>query len=178
MSKTKTFLLIVTILSLLIAGCGQGASSQNSSIPTPAAAPQQNTPDSTAESAAVTAVVHSVVQAFLSNDFTAAQKVMRLRPAEQADPKTQRMFADYSLHLNKRLALEAKDARLKSPTPSLSVVNVRAAETGVMLADVSIRAADGLAPLTLTVKATQVSDVWLVDFAPFMLALMDALGEE
>jgi len=103
---------------------------------------------------------------------------MLLLPAEQADPKTQRMFADFSLHLNKRLALEAKDAGVKTPVTSISVSNLRAAETGVMLADVSIRAAEELEALTLTVKTTQMSGVWLVDFAPFMLALMDALGEE
>lgn len=108
----------------------------------------------------------------------ATQKSMLLLPAEQADPKTQRMFTDFSLHLNKRLALEAKDAGLKDSAPSLSVANVRAAETSGKLADVSIRAADGLEPLTLTVKTTGVSGVWQVDFAPFMLALMDALDEE
>jgi hypothetical protein len=177
-SKGKAFLLLVVILSLPITGCGLGVPPQKPSIPTPADVPHQITPASSAESADVTAVVHSVVQAFLSNDFATAQKRMLLLPAEQADPKTQRMFTDFSLHLNKRLLLESKDAGLKAPTPSLSVANIRAAATSGKLADVSIRAANGLAPLTLTVKATQVSGVWLVDFAPFMLALMDALDEE
>ncbi len=178
MSKVKVFLLLVVILSLLITGCDLGAPPQKTPITAPADSPPQITPASSAESADVNAVVQSVVQAFLSNDFTAAQKVMLLLPAEQADPKTQRMFADFSLHLNKRLALEAKDAGVKTPVTSISVSNLRAAETGVMLADVSIRAAEELEALTLTVKATQMSGVWLVDFAPFMLALMDALGEE
>jgi hypothetical protein len=114
----------------------------------------------------------------LSNDFSSAQKNMLLLPVEQTDPKTQRMFTDFSLHLNKRLTLEAKDAGLKSPAPSLSVTNIRTTETPSNLADVSIRAANGLEPLNLTVKVTPMSGVWLVDFAPFMLALMDALDEE
>lgn len=178
MTKSKAFLLLLVVLSMTITGCGPGATPQKLPVPAPAAAPQQVTPTPSADSAAVTAAVQSAVRSFLANDFAAAQKSMLLLPAEQKDPKTQRMFTDFSLHLNKRLTLEAKDAGLKASAPSVSVANVRAASTSGRLADVSIQAADGLEPLTLTVKTTQVSGVWQVDFAPFMLALIDALDEE
>ena len=174
MSKTSALLLSILVLSLLAVGCGLGPSPQK---PPAAPVPQQVAP--AAESVEIAVAVQSAMQSFLSNDFTGAQKNMLLLPAEQNDLKTQRMFTDFSLHLNKRLALDAKDAGLKSALPSLSVANVRTSQTpGSSLADVSIRAAEGLEPLTLTVKATRSSGVWLVDFAPFMLALVDALGEE
>ena len=178
MLKLKFFIVLILVLSLALTGCGPGSSKQPQPTPVPPPALHSTTNAPSSESTAVTANVQAVVRLFLANDFAAAQKVMLLLPAEQADPKTQRMFADFSLHLNKRLALEAKDAGVKTPVTSISVSNLRAAETGVMLADVSIRAAEELEALTLTVKATQMSGVWLVDFAPFMLALMDALGEE
>ncbi|MHC1760437.1 MAG: hypothetical protein AB9917_13195 [Negativicutes bacterium] len=176
MSKSKTVIFLLLILSLTLTGCGQDTSSQKTPPPVPVSQPAAPAPAD--DSTAVTTAVQSAVRSFLSNDFTAAQKSMLLLPAEQKDPQTQRMFADFSLHLNKRLALEAKDAGLKTPTPSLSVSGPRAAEKSGMLADVSIRAAEGLEPITLTVKTTRVSGVWLVDFAPFMLAVMDALEED
>ena len=178
MLKLKFFIVLILVLSLPLTGCAPVSSTQPQMIPVPPPALHSTTNAPSSESTEVTANVQAVVRLFLSNDFAAAQKAMLLLPAEQADPKTQRMFADFSLHLNKRLALEAKDAGLSAPVTSISVSNVRATETGVMLADVSIRAAKELEPLTLTVKATQMSGVWLVDFAPFMLAMMDALDEE
>ena len=177
MSKSKTVIFLLLILSFILTGCGQDASSQKAPPPAPVSQPAALSPAE--DSTAVTTAVQSAVRSFLSNDFTAAQKSLLLLPAEQKDPQMQRMFADFSLHLNKRLALEAKDAGLKAPTPSLSVSGPRAADkSGGMLADVSIRAAEGLEPITLTVKTTRVSGVWLVDFAPFMLAVMDALEED
>lgn len=177
MSLSKTVLLFILLLSLTVSGCGLGSSPPKPPDPVPA--PQPVAPAPVTGPVALSGAVASVVRSFLANDFAVAQKSMLLLPAEQKDPKTQRMFTDFSLHLNKRLALEAKDAGLKAPAPSLSVANIRAAQTpGDSLADVSIRAAEGLEPLTLTVKVTQVSGVWLVDFAPFMLALVDALEEQ
>jgi hypothetical protein len=177
--KTKSLLSLIMVASIVVTGCGLSAAPQKpQASPPPSPAPQQTMPSLSTDSAAVSAAVQSAVRAFLSNDFAAAQKNVLLLPSEQKDSKTQRMFTDFSRHLNKRLTLEAKDAGLKSPTPSLLVANIRAAETSGILADVSIRAAEGLAPLTLTVKATQVSGVWMVDFAPFMLALMDALEDQ
>jgi len=164
-SKLKVFIISLLVLASAIAGCGPSASP----LVTPAPA---------AESDTITAAVQSAIKSFLSNDFASAQKNMRLLPAEQKDPQTQLMFADFSLHLNRRLALEAKDAGLNAPSPFISVSNVRAAETSGMLADVGIQPATGLEPLTLTVKATLVSGSWMIDFAPFILALIDSLGEE
>ena len=175
MVHIKSITLFILLLTLVITGCELGPAPQKS--PIPAHAPQQVLPAPSAESDAVAAAVASAIQSFLSNDFAAAQKSMRFQPVEQRESKTQRMFTDFSLHLNKRLALEAKGAGLNSPSPSISVTNLRVAEKAVVFADVSIRAATGLKPLSLTVKATQVSGVWLIDFAPFMLALMDALDE-
>jgi len=177
-STINTFNILFVLLSLVLSGCGLGTTLQTPSLPVPTSATHPVAATPSAEQDAVTASVQSAVESFLSNDFSAAQKSMRLQPLEKQNPKTQRMFADYSLHLNKRLLLEAKDAGLKIHTPDISVANVRAAETGGLLADVSIRAAVGLAPLTLTVNATRVSGIWLVDFAPLMLALMDALDDQ
>ena len=176
-SNAKVAAFIILIFFITSTGCGLGPAPEKP--PAPVSSPQQADPSPAAESAAVTAAVQSAVRSFLSNDFAAAQKTMRLLPSEQKDPKTQRMFTDFSLHLNKRLTLEAKDAGLKNSGPVLSVANVRAAQTpDSRLTDVSIQAADALEPVTLIVKATEVSGVWLVDFAPFMLALMDALEEQ
>lgn len=174
MSKATSIVSLLLILTLT--GCGLGAAP--TATPAPVPVPQQVAPAPPRDSSALTTTIQSVIGAFLSNDFAAAQKNMLLLPAEQKDPKTQRMFADFSLHMNKRLALEAKDAGLKSPSPSLSVSTSRVAGKSGMLTDVTILAAEGLEPLTLTVKTTQVSGVWLVDFAPFMLALIDALDKE
>ena len=175
MSLSKAVLLSILLLSLTVIGCGLGESPSK----TPVSAPQPTPPTPLTGATDISDAVLSVVRSFLANDFAAAQKSMLLLPSEQKDPKTQRMFTDFSLHLNKRLALEAKDAGLKAPIPSLSVSNARDSQTSdSRLVDVSIRAANELEPLTLTVKATQVSGVWLVDFAPFMLALVDALEEQ
>ena len=177
MSLSKAVLLFILLLSLTFTGCGLGSSPPKPPVPAPAA--QRSAPAPSTGSVELTDAVQSVVRSFLANDFATAQKNMLLLPVEQNDSKTQRMFTDFSLHLNKRLALEAKDAGLKAPVPSLSVSNVRDSQTSdSRWVDVSIRAAEGLAPLNLTVKATQASGVWRVDFAPFMLALMDALEEE
>ena len=176
MSKSKSVILLLLILSITLTGCGQDASSQKTPPPAPVSQPAAPSPAD--DSTAVTTAIQSAIRSFLSNDFAAAQKSLLLLPAEQKDPQTQRMFADFSLHMNKRLALEAKDAGLKAPVPSLSVSSPRVAEKSGMLADVSIRAAEGLEPITLTVKTTRVSGVWLVDFAPFMLAMMDSLEED
>ena len=176
MYKAKAILLFILIMLLTLTGCGLGAAPQKTPAPLPV--PQQAASALPTDSSAVSLAVQAAVRAFLSNDFAAAQKSMLLLPAEQNDPKTKRMFTDYSLHLNKRLALEAKDAGLKSPEPSIAIDNIRVAENAGMLADVSIRATTGLKPLTMTVKTTQTSGIWMVDFAPFMLALTDALDEE
>ena len=171
--RMKTAIFLTLALLLILTGCGPGVSQEGKT----AAVPQQVTAGPPEDSAAVTAAMHSAVRALLSNDFAAAKKSMRFLPAEQNDSKTQRMFADFSLHLNKRLALEAKDAGLKVSDPSIAITNLRAAGENIMLADGSIQAATGLEPLKLTIKASYAAGVWQVDFAPFMLALMDALDE-
>ena len=102
---------------------------------------------------------------------------MLFQPAEQKDAKTVRLFAEFSAHLNKRLALEAKSAGIKEVTPFIAVSNVRPTETGGNLADVTIGAGPELETFRMTLKVARRDGVWLLDHAFFMLALIDALDE-
>ena len=184
MSSAKAVLLFMLLFTLILTGCSQKTSTGQSPAPIPTPVPQQTAPSAVSDSAAVPdsasvpAVMQSAVRAFLANDFAGAQKTMLFQPVELKDPKTQRLFADFSAHLNKRLALEAKDAGLKTPAPSITVSEVRADQAaGILTAEVSIQAASGTEPFKLTLKAKQGSGAWLVDYSSFMLALIDALDE-
>ncbi len=171
-----TVSLILLLLLTFVAGC--------SPAPTPPASPTPAPPQATApasvllsESEAVSTAVRTAVQAFLTNDFAAAQKTMLFQPAEQKDAKTARLFSEFSAHLDKRLALEAKSAGLNPATPVVSVTNIRQTENGGSLADVSIGAGPDLEPIRLTLKVSRRDGAWLLDHAFFMLALVDALDE-
>lgn len=168
--------LILLLFLTFVAGC--------SPAPTPPASPTPAPPQATApasvllsEPEAVSTAVRTAVQAFLTNDFAAAQKTMLFQPAEQKDAKTARLFSEFSAHLNKRLALEAKSAGQNAATPVVSVTNIRQIENGGNLVDVAIGAGSNLEPLRLTLKVSRRDGVWLLDHAFFMLALVDALDE-
>jgi hypothetical protein len=167
--KPKATLAVALFLLLsFIAGC--------SPAPVPPVAP----PSASvllSEPEAVTAAVRTAIHAFLSNDFAAAQKAMLFQPVEQKDAKTPHLFAEFSAHLNKRLALEAKSAGVNAAMPVVSITNIHQTENGGTLADVIIGAGPDLETFRLTVKVARRNGVWLLDHAFFMLALVDALDE-
>ena len=172
----RTVSLILLLFLTFVAGCSPAPTPPVSPSP---ARPQATTPASMilSEPEAVSTAVRTAIQAFLTNDFAAAQKTMLFQPSEQKDAKTARLFSDFSAHLNKRLALEAKSAGQNAATPIVSVTNIRQIENDGNLADVSIGAGPDLEPLRLTLKLSRREGVWLLDHAFFMLALVDALDE-
>jgi hypothetical protein len=166
----------ILLLMILIAGCSPASTPPPAAPPIPPVAPAP-TAAKLSEPAIVSTVVRSAVLAFLANDFAAAQKTMLFQSTEQQDAKTARQFAEFSAHLNKRLALEAKSTGQNAATPVVSVSNLRPTDNGGNLADVTIGAGPDLEPLRLTLKAAPRNGTWLVDHAFFMLALVDALDE-
>ena len=171
---------ILLLLAALIVGCSPAQTPPVAPPTAPQTAPPVATatsPEKLDQPEAVTIAVRTAIQAFLANDFSAAQKAMLFQPAELKDEKTVRLFSEFSAHLNKRLALEAKGAGQNATTPVLSVTNIRQTDNGDSLADITIGAGPDLEPLRLTVKTIKRNGTWLVDYAYFMLALIDELEE-
>lgn len=174
--KPTAAVVLSLLLLLFIAGCSPAPTPPPAPSPVPPATPTPATAP-LSEPATINAAIRSAVQAFLANDFASAQKTMLFQPAEQQDSKTARLFAEFSAHLNKRLALEAKSAGQNAAAPVVSVSNLRPTDNGGNLVDITIGAGPDLEPLRLTLKIAQRNGIWLVDHAFFMLALVDALDE-
>lgn len=170
--KTLAAFVVVCLAALFpLNGCGFPTA------PKPIASPSAPVSAMPADAKTITPVLQKAVNAFLANDFNTARNFFRLPGEETSAAKSRQMFADFSSHINKRFALQAKDAALTSTAPVLSVDEVRAGESGQALAVFSLRAAEELPPLLLTAKMTRSQNHWLVDFDSFLLSLIDALDE-
>ena len=176
MTRRKLSILFFSLMLLAVsliatAGCGSPAS------PKPVATPSAPVSAAPADMKTLTPILQKAINAFLANDFNTAQNFFRLPGEQAAVAKSRQMFADFSVHINKRFALQAKDAALTSAAPVLSVDEVRTSKPGQALAVFSLRAAEELPPLLLTAKLIRTQNHWLVDFDSFLLSLIDALDE-